>query len=119
MERRDEVLLKKILSEIQIAESMLGKATLDEFVGNEQLKRAICMTVINVGELVKNLTDACRKNYSTLPWKAIAGFRDIAAHKYQTLRMADVYETVKQEFPIFYVEIDKILKIQNNLDNSK
>lgn len=88
---------------------MLGQAELVDFETNEQLKRAICMTVINVGELVKNLTEDCRSTYNTLPWKAIAGFRDIAAHKYQTLRMADVYETVKQEFPVFYAEISKIL----------
>lgn len=110
MERRDEILLRKILSEISIAGIMLGDAALSDFEENEQLKRAICMTVINVGELVKNLTEDCRKTYNTLPWRAIAGFRDIAAHKYQTLRMADVYETVKKEFPMFYAEISKILE---------
>ena len=110
MEHRDVVLLNKILSEINIAESMLGEAELADFEANEQLKRAICMTVINVGELVKNLTSDFRAAYATLPWRAIAGFRDIAAHKYQTLRMADVYETVKKEFPVFYTEINKILE---------
>ena len=28
-----------------------------------------------------------------------AGMRDIAAHKYQTLRMEDVYNTVTMDFP--------------------
>ncbi len=51
------------------------------------------MTVINIGELVKNITDETRKKYTKIPWKAIAGIRDIAAHKYQTLRMEDVYYT--------------------------
>ena len=61
------------------------------FLENELVKRAITMTVINIGELVKNITDETRKKYTKIPWKAIAGMRDIAAHKYQTLRIEDVY----------------------------
>lgn len=56
------------------------------------------MTVINIGELVKNVTEETRKEHSNIPWKVIAGMRDITAHKYQTLRMEDVYTTVKEDF---------------------
>ena len=44
-----------------------------------------------------------------LAWKEIAGFRDIAAHKYQTLRMEDVYETAVTDFPDLQQKIAKIL----------
>ena len=71
--------------------------------------RASAMTVINIGELVKNLTDETRMAYPYIPWKAIAGFRDIAAHKYQTLRMEDVYETVVTDFPALKDQIEQIL----------
>ncbi len=57
MEHRDAVILKKVLSEIQIATSMMDACSLADFLDNEMLKRAVCMTVINIGELVKNLSD--------------------------------------------------------------
>lgn len=63
------------------------------------MKRAIGMTVINIGELVKNVTDELREEHKEVPWKQVAGFRDITAHKYQTLRMEDVYMTVRKDFP--------------------
>lgn len=71
---------------------MIGKCTFEAFCEDEMLKRAVCMTVINIGELVKNLSDNCRNTHSRnthrgIPWKEITGFRDIAAHKYQTLCM--------------------------------
>ena len=53
MEPRDEVILRKALSEIDIAENRMGDHSLAEFNENEMLMRAICMTVINIGELVK------------------------------------------------------------------
>lgn len=109
MERRDRIILQKVLSEIVIAQNMMGCYTLEQFKQNEMLMRAVGMTVINIGELVKNLTDATRLAYPHIPWKAIAGFRDIAAHKYQTLRMEDVYETVVTDFPSLKEQIEEML----------
>lgn len=99
MEHRDAIVLRKVLSEIGIAASLLGDRTLTAFLEDEMCKRAVCMTVINIGELVKNLSDDVRQAHPQVPWKAIAGFRDVAAHKYQTLRMEDVYETVVSDTP--------------------
>lgn len=110
MEHRDRIILQKVLSEIEIAQDMLDSCTFAGFEQNEMLKRAICMTVINIGELVKNLSEPCRLEYRAIPWKEIAGFRDIAAHKYQTLRMEDVYETVISDFPTLALQLRSILE---------
>ena len=110
MNRRDGIILQKVLSEVDIAAGMMKSCSLTEFLDNEMLKRAVCMTVINVGELVKNLTEESRLSHPEVAWKEIAGFRDIAAHKYQTLRMEDVYETAVTDFPDLQQKITKILE---------
>jgi len=110
MKRRDETILQKIRSEISVAETMAAGRELPDFLSDEMLKRAVCMTVINIGELVKNLSDECRAMDRTIPWKAIAGFRDIAAHKYQTLKMEDVYQTVTGDFPALFQSIGALLE---------
>lgn len=99
MQHRDSIVLTKLLNELNIAIDMLNDMDFKQFDSDEILKRAVCMTVINIGELVKSLSPDIRLRYSDIPWKAIAGFRDIAAHKYQTLHMGDVYKTVKEDFP--------------------
>lgn len=109
MERRDKIVLRKILSEIEIAEKMITGHSLQEFLADELLKRAACMTVINIGELVKNLSSNCRMAYPAVPWREIAEFRDIAAHKYQTLRMEDVFETIQTDFPVLFENINDII----------
>ena len=109
MVRRDEIILRKVLEEIKVAEDMLDNCSLEAFLENEMLKRAMCMTVINIGELVKNLSEECRLSNPQVAWKAIAGFRDIAAHKYQTLRMEDVHHTVVVDFPDLKQKIVRIL----------
>ena len=110
MLRRDIIVLQKVLNEICIGVDMLGESTLNDFLENEMLKRAVSMTTINIGELVKNLTPEMKEKYNNVPWKAVAGMRDVTAHKYQTLRMEDVYNTVKADFPLLKEEIESILK---------
>lgn len=112
MSNKNIAVLIKILDEIAIAESLVGHADFDAFLEDEKLKRATCMTVINIGELVKNLDEAFRIEHPKVPWKAIAGFRDIAAHKYQTLRMEDVFVTVTEDFPALQIMLVDILDAQ-------
>lgn len=109
MQHRDVIILQKIISEINIGIQLLGATSLEEFMKNELLKRALGMTTINIGELIKNITIELRKEYPEIPWKAIAGMRDITAHKYQTLRMEDVYNTVQQDFPELKIQLEHIL----------
>ncbi len=113
MRHRDITALKKISDEIEIASDMIKEVSFEEFSQDEVLKRALCMTAINIGELVKNLSDELRAEYKNIPWKLIAGFRDIAAHKYQTLKAEDVYETVTCDFPKLFDDIREILKTEN------
>ena len=88
---------------------MLNGCSQDDFLKNEILKRPVCMTVINIGELVKGLSNESRLQYAKIPWKQIAGFRDIAAHKYAALNMKDVYTTVINDLPELKKDISDIL----------
>ena len=110
MQRRDRIVLQKIISEIDVGSELLGDSSVDAFKNNEMQKRAVAMTVINVGELIKSVTEEMRKAHREGPWKAAAGMRDITAHKYQTLRMEDVYNTVLQDFPSLKQQLLDILK---------
>ena len=109
MRLRDKTTLKKIVSEINIGLEILADIPLENFLDNETLKRAIAMTAINIGELVKGLTDEFRRANSHVAWKEAAAFRDIVAHKYETLKMTVVYDTFKHDFPEFKSQIEQIL----------
>ncbi len=110
MQRRDKTILKKIVSEIIIGIEILGDETLEKFLIDEKTKRSIGMTAINIGELVKSLTPEFRIENNRVAWKKVAAFRDIVAHKYETLVMTDVYNTIKKDFPELKMQIEKILE---------
>ena len=110
LRRRDKIVLEKILSEIDVGLSIMNGYSKEEFLANEVVKRAIAMTAINIGELVTTVTMELREQYPEIPWRPIAGLRDLAAHKYATLRMEDIYSTVIIDFPKLREDITRILK---------
>ena len=114
MPHRDKITIQKVISEMSIGIELLGRTDLDSFLENELLKRALGMTAINIGELVKVVTDDTRSRYKAFPWKAVAGMRDITAHRYQTLRMEDVYLTVHDEYPLLRQQLQDILIKDSN-----
>ena len=68
------------------------------------------MTLINIGELVKNLDGDFRLSHAQIPWKEMAGLRDVAAHGYFALRMSDIWVYASTEIPVFKREIEDILE---------
>lgn len=113
MQHRDKIILIKICSEIDLAIEFMENFTPEEFLSDEKTKHAVGMTSINIGELTKNLSAEFREEYSQIAWKNSAKFRDIVAHKYETLNMSDVYKTVKEDFPKFKNQILEILASEN------
>jgi uncharacterized protein with HEPN domain len=56
------------------------------------------MQLVVIGELAKKLPAEFTKTVD-LPWKLIAGFRDVAVHEYFELDLEQVWDTVTRDVP--------------------
>ena len=88
---------------------LLSDVDFEMFVGDEKTKRATCMTLINIGELVKTLSEDFKQANPDIPWRAISGLRDVTAHRYQTLRMEDIWTTAQTDIPALQMQIENLL----------
>lgn len=109
MNSRDRAILSKIIDEADIVSKLLQGIDDRGFLTNEEKMRAVCMTLINIGELVKNITDVLQEKHDNIPWKDLAGLRDVTAHAYFTLRMQDIWIYAAVELPIHAKLIKEIL----------
>jgi uncharacterized protein with HEPN domain len=96
---RDKATLLAIKREIDILGQLTDNITEEEFLASEKDQRAVLMTLLNIGELIKHLTPAFRKKYADIPWKAIAGLRDNVAHTYYKLSMQRIWISVQEDIP--------------------
>lgn len=98
-ERNDRIRLK-MLDEIADIEAFSAGREAAELTADRMWQKAVVMSLINIGELSKSLTDDYLAAMPGIPWKAIRGFRNIAAHQYGTIDFADVYKTVTEDIPL-------------------
>ncbi|MBS3095466.1 DUF86 domain-containing protein [Candidatus Woesearchaeota archaeon] len=61
-----------------------------------------------IGEAVKNIPSSFREKHPKIPWKDIAGLRDILSHAYFGVNMDRVWNIVKKDLPTLKREIEKI-----------
>ncbi|MDO5331920.1 MAG: DUF86 domain-containing protein [Bacillota bacterium] len=109
MDNEDRKVIEHIIDELDIGMEILKNKKPDEELKKEILDRALSLTEINIGEGVKKLSPALREQTKDIPWKAIAGMRDLAAHKYSILSSDIIEDTVKYDFPQFKEELVKLL----------
>jgi len=107
--KREISILTKIIDEATTVSNMLFGIDEQGFLANDEKMRATCMTLINIGELIKNLDFEFRQNHPNIPWKDMAGLRDVAAHGYFTLRMNDIWIYASEEIPVISDNIKAIL----------
>ena len=62
-----------------------------------------------IGEATKHLSAEVRAQYSHIPWKDIAGMRDILIHDYLNVDLDLVWKTVNEKIPELKSEIKPIM----------
>ncbi|MDR2854877.1 MAG: DUF86 domain-containing protein [Methanomicrobiales archaeon] len=110
MNERDETSLLNIKDEIEVLMELIDGYGLQQFLDDEKTKRSVCMTLINIGELVKPLSEELKQMYPGVRWSSIAGLRDIAAHNYGGLRMDRIWGNVTVDVPVLLEQVKGILR---------
>ncbi len=86
----------------------------ESFVNNETFRRSFIRSIEIIGEAVKKLPENIKDTYSSIPWKKIAGMRDILIHEYFGVNYKLVWDVAKNKIPELKSEIEKIIMELNN-----
>jgi uncharacterized protein with HEPN domain len=78
------------------------------FVRTQMIQDAVIRNFQVIGEATKNLSDEFKLTYSDVPWRKIAGFRDVISHNYISLDLEVVWKIVQDELPNLRPKIEAI-----------
>ena len=109
MNNEDIKIIEHIINELDIGMEILNNKNPDQSLKDEILNRALSLTEINIGESVKKLSNDLREQSKDIPWKEIAGMRDLAAHKYSMLSASIIEDTVRYDFPQFKEQLQSLI----------
>ena len=63
-------------------------------------RNAAALCILQIGELVGNLSDGFRAEHPAIPWRQIRAMRNIVAHKYGTVDAEITWEIITTDIPI-------------------
>lgn len=68
----------------------------DNFRSISYYKNAVCLCIMQIGELSVHLSDTFKSEHDNIPWKQIRGMRNVVAHEYGNIEDEIVWETATE-----------------------
>ena len=109
--KRDYILfLEDILSAIEKIEIYTRELSFKEFCENSMAVDAVIRNFEIIGEATKNVPKRVTEKYSDVEWKEAIGFRNVLTHDYFGIDLESVWDTLKNNIPVFKRHIGEALK---------
>lgn len=104
---------KQILTDIILAvQQVLRYAeTLDRdrLAQDDEKQAAILYRIVIIGEATKRLSIELRAQYSDIPWRQMAGLRDVVIHDYDELDLDILWNIIQINLPNLEPQLQNIL----------
>jgi uncharacterized protein with HEPN domain len=105
----DKLYLVHIQECIKRIESFVGGGQ-KEFLASELIQDAVIRNLEIIGEATKQISDGLKSKYSDVPWRRIAGLRDVLIHDYMGVDRGEVWGHLENHLPTLKTSIQKILQ---------
>ena len=80
-----------------------------EFFSTKMIQDAVIRNLEIIGEAVKNISPATREQHPDIPWKQMAGLRDILIHQYFGVDLDTIWLVVENRLPVLSECIKSLL----------
>ncbi len=71
----------------------------DQFTESVQIQDAVMRRLAIIGEATKRLSRQFRRDHPTIPWKEMAGLRDVIAHEYDGVDLQRLKSVIEVKLP--------------------
>ena len=81
----------------------------DEFMKHRMVQDAVIRNLEIIGEATKSLSDATRARCPEVPWRRVAGLRDVLIPDYMGVNMKEVWRVVESRLPALREAVERLL----------
>ena len=108
--RSDRVLLEHIHECIvRIREYTGGERT--AFFGSKMVQDAVVRNLQTLAESTQRLSESLRSTEPDVPWRAIAGFRNVLTHGYLDIDREVVWSVIEQDLPDLASAVERMMRV--------
>jgi uncharacterized protein with HEPN domain len=109
----DQLYVRHILEAIEKIESYISVGR-DVFMATTHWQDAVIRQLEIIDEATKRLSQDLRSRHHEIPWRRIAGLRDVLIHDYMGVDLPAVWEITQRELPVLKKHVQMILEKLGN-----
>jgi uncharacterized protein with HEPN domain len=106
---RNLTYLADILQAARLALTFVDGMTRTRFLEDLMCQSAVIRQIEIIGEATKRLSEAFRKKHPEIPWRQMAGMRDLLIHAYDHVDLEEVWKTVETDIPALVSVIEPLV----------
>lgn len=99
MSRSPQLRLEDIVEACDLVADYITGHTEQTFATDSKTRDAVIRQFEIIGEAVKDLPEEIRAREPQIPWRQIAGFRDVLAHSYFAIETSIVWDAAANRAP--------------------
>jgi uncharacterized protein with HEPN domain len=107
--RRDQESLIDIANAIERISRYTNEISKLELETKDEKLSAILYQITIIGEATKRLSQPFRQQHPEIPWREMAGMRDVIVHEYDQLDLDVVWDVVASKLPELLSLINPLL----------
>jgi len=88
--------------------------TFDEFASDDRTNSAVVRKLEVIGEAARQLPDNLREQHTSIPWREVIGFRNVAVHGYYLVDLRIVWTIVQNDIPAMIPHLERMLSEQHS-----
>jgi uncharacterized protein with HEPN domain len=81
---------------------------------NDEKVSAILYQIAVIGEATKRLSQEFRQQHPEIPWRDIAGMRDVLIHKYDQVDFDVIWDVLQSKLPELLTRLEPLLPSPEN-----
>ncbi|MCD5406936.1 MAG: DUF86 domain-containing protein [Desulfotomaculum sp.] len=108
--KNDSVYLKHVLESIQLIEEYICNISREDFYKSKQIQDAVIRRFEIIGEATKNISPLFKSRYNRVPWREMAGMRNVLIHEYFGVDLQDVWDTCINDLPSLKKQVLEMLE---------
>ena len=113
MKRDDKTYLLHILDAVTQIQAYTARGRAD-FFSSRLVQDGVIRNLEVIGEATKNLSSTLRERQPDLPWKQMAGLRDVLIHHYFGVNLETVWLVVENRLPLLRKTVETLLAEEQN-----